>query len=150
MTTPNCLTCNGSGVVKVLTMPYGRELCPSCKGKITGIKSNQIEPNEASASGPRFEDHLNLQESQLTDDQRTIQHLRVKLAAAEKTIKEFDMIAPADALRAKLHNAMLINQRKENQLIGLRQQVADLKAAVAKLKAIKKELRNIIDSSRRD
>lgn len=55
-----------------------------------------------------------------------------------------------ERLTAQLEGATIANHKKEAQIIGLKQQVQDLKIAVSKLKAIKKELRNIIDCQSRE
>ncbi len=51
-------------------------------------------------------------------------------------------------LKHQLASALAHNVKIDDQVIGLKQQIADLNTAVAKLKAIKKELRNIIELQR--
>lgn len=49
-----------------------------------------------------------------------------------------------ERLTRQLDSAMVANQKLEAYVIGLRQQVVDLKICIAKLKAIRNELRNIL------
>ncbi len=59
--------------------------------------------------------------------------------------KRDEAVASEDIYKRQLEAATVCNHKKELQIIGLREQVQTLKVAISKLKAMRKELRSIID-----
>lgn len=68
------------------------------------------------------------------------------VASVEETLAKLKL--ENASLKSQVEAATVVNQKRERENIGLKKQVVDLLVCISKLKAIRKELRNIIDLQR--
>lgn len=164
MTTLKCPKCGSTENLATERRPFGDTKCGKCGNstktstymvmanlKCPNCKSQNVSPEyygSADSAGLLVRNchachHENSSElfgsSETKRDQAVASNSEVQLA---------HVTLERDGLRRQIEAATVANQKREREIIGLKQEVSGLKTCIAKLKAIRKELRNIIELQR--